>query len=119
MGKNSMQYFFKSTDKLSAFTIPVASFNTEPIDMKSFNNGWMVEVFRSLTDGSVRWTLQSSNDLTNWITYDPNNDGATTNMTIPEAVMQSVFYPNYIRIAFTISGSPTGTLTAFINKLNR
>lgn len=119
MSKNSMQYFFSGVNKLEAFAIPIASFNTPVIDMSSFNNGWMVEVYRSLTDGTVRWSLESSNDNSNWQPYDPNADGSTQNLSIPDAVTQSIFYPNFIRIAFTISGAPTGTLTAFINKLNR
>lgn len=111
-------YFFSSGVKMSAIAIPTSDFNTDSVKIGYFRDAIMIEVSRSASDGVVSWSLQYSNDGSNWFAYDPIGDGSTQNLSIPDSIIDDDFLPIYVRIAFLSSGSPTGTITASITRVS-
>jgi len=90
-----------------------SSFNTDAIDLSSHKGEWVFQVFRSLSDGTPTCTIQSSLDGTNWDNY----DSLMTGFTIPAIKEGSNFLPKYFRVAYTNTGSPTGTITMIFTQV--
>lgn len=91
----------------------VSSFNTDAIDLSAYSGAWVLQVFRSLSDGSPTCTIQSSTDGTNWNNY----DSLLTGFTIPSLKERDTFLPKYFRVAYTNTGSPTGTVTMYFTQI--
>ena len=90
-----------------------ASFNTDGVDLRKFDGKWSVQISRSLATGTPRATIQVSTDNSNWTNYST----LAASLTIPVTVTDDKFIPNYMRVVYTIGGSPTGTITMWLNQV--
>jgi len=94
-------------NKIVAYTA-VSSFNTLGIDLSdAVDFTWTLQIFRSASDGTPTVTLQCSNDNTNWDNYQLES----TSISLPVIFKKSSFEPKYLRVVYTATGSPTGTIT--------
>ena len=91
-----------------------ADFTTDAMDLRNFNGPYIVYVSRSLTTGNPRWTIEHSWDGNDWFEY----DDASKNLTIPNDVRESVFYPAFMRINYEANGA-TGTVTLLLTRINQ
>jgi hypothetical protein len=119
--KAKLAYFLNSTTPLNAVTIPTSSFQTVAIDLTDYNDPWMIEVYRSLTNGSVVFTVQYSMNNSNWFVLDPRlrNLALSGSIIHVPPIQSSNIFANYVRLNFTISSSPTGTITARFFRINQ
>lgn len=113
----SLGYFFSIGVKMSAISMPTSDFNTDSFEIGEFRGAIMIEVSRSASDGVVSWSVEYSNDGTNWFDYDPLGDSSMQGLSIPDTIIDDDFLPVYVRLAFLSSGSPTGTITTTITKV--
>ncbi len=86
-----------------------STFTTVGIDLSDWFGSWSVQISRSASDGSPTATIEVSNDGSNWRTY--NDQSTSFNVTNGEVIIDGDFQPRYMRIAYTATGSPTGTIT--------
>jgi hypothetical protein len=114
----SLKYFFSGngTNKLNAFAIPVMGFTTDPMNLTDYDGPWILEVHRSASDSTVRYTLEASTDGTNWTLFDDRAE----NLDIPCQLSKSNLRPNYFRVVVDIDPlvPPTGTITIFFQRIN-
>lgn len=111
-------YFLNSGTAINASSTPTSDFNTDSISIPRFNGTWQIEVFRTATDGSYSFTLEASMDGTNWEEYSAETTGISLTTDDHQVIIDDNMLYNFIRVAFTISNSPTGNLTAKLYKYN-
>lgn len=138
MSKSEIQYLLISGAKANGIAMPTANFTTDEVDMSTFPGPFIIQVNRTVADGTVEYCMQFSNDLVNWSQYSPkaqltkavpliNQDyypEGNTSLKFPIGTGATLFsyiqdqscIPKYLRLLFVSSGSPTGTLTISISK---
>jgi len=132
--KNELKYFTNSSVPMNAVTMPVATFTTDAMDVTNYTGAFLIQVVRTLSDGTATFIVEASNDNTVWGKYIPIIDSGGRGETsktqdyYPKAVASTIAIsttkeahaqdqiclPRYLRLAFTISGSPTGNISASI-----
>lgn len=118
--KKISKIFFDQTVANTEFNeraIPVVSFSTAWMDVRDYNGEWEIGVHRENTNGNVSWTVEQTynEDRTDPLDY----SNQAKNKSIPNGVKDNQLLPPFIRITFTITGNPTGWLTAFLARINR
>lgn len=112
MAVKQIRYFKVSGSNVNGYSA-TASFNTDSVNLTTYDGAWLVQVSRSLATGTPRVTIQCSEDGSNWVNY----NSLSTSLTIPCVVEQSNYRPNYMRVVYTIGGSPTGTITMWYKQI--
>lgn len=112
MSKPDSENFFVSGTKVDGYT-GASDFNTDSLDMITFQQGWILYVESTHTSGTPTITIQVSRDGTNWLDYVTE----TINVQVPVAIKQSYFFPKYMRIAYTANSS-NGNITLKLDKIN-
>ena len=90
-----------------------SDFDTDGMDMRDYNQGWLVYVKRTTAVGNPRWTIEHSFDDVDYDEY----DDLAKNLTIPDNVRQERFFPNFIRIKYEANGA-TGFVTLVMIRTN-
>lgn len=142
MKKNETLYLKNTGTNLNGVTIPASSFNTEEVDLRNNPGPIMVQLNRTASNGTVNFHIEGSNDFenpTNWVRIGPvvyngvgqpartqdyypqENVAAPYQIPLSTTTRDAFFKEyqctyNFLRVAFTISGGPTGNLTATITK---
>jgi len=70
-----------------------------------FNSVWSFITVDNTTGGAPKYTLECSNDGTNWYEYNP----ASTNVSLGESLMDDKLPWVYFRIVYASGGGVTGT----------
>lgn len=114
------RYFQESGRNMEGTTIPTADFDTT-VEFGDYSGPWLIEVFRSLANGSVTFTLNYSMDGVNFFPYredvvDVKLSGAPSVIHVPP-IFDDGFKYNHLQLSFTISGTPSGTITARLYKI--
>jgi len=111
--KNPAQTFFNIATIVGRGFDATSDFDTDGMDMRDYNQGWVVYVDRTLTTGNPKWTIEHSFDDVAYFEYDP----LAKNLLIPDDVRQDRFFPNYMRINYKANGA-TGFVTLVLIRIN-
>lgn len=139
MKEIELEYFKVSGINQNGVAMITVDTTTADIDMTGYS-AFQVQVTRSLTDGTVSYCVESSNDGVYWARYCP----IVSSVTRGEPTKSQDMYPpagaspfllplsgsgnnqsmvierecnaKFLRLNFTVSGSPTGTYAASIIK---
>lgn len=105
-------YFKVSSTDVNAYSA-TTGFNTDALDLSTYKGAWLFQVSRSASDGTTSCTIQASQNGTDWVSYDP----LLTSFSIPAIKERENFYSKYMRVVYSASGSPTGTITMTLVQL--
>lgn len=83
-----------------------SDFNSVAVNLTNFDGKWVFQATRSTTGGNPKITIQCSGDGSNWRSY----KNLSTNVPIPEVVIDDEFLPRFFRVAYTAGGAG-GTIT--------
>lgn len=142
MKKNETLYLKNTGTNINGTAIPTADFNTEEVDLRNNPGPVFIQLNRTSSSGTVNWWVEGSNDYdnpTNWVRicpviyngtgqpqrsqdYFPQENVAAPYVLPLSTTTRDAWFKdesciwNFLRVAFDISGGPTGNLTATITK---